>query len=299
MNKYIYLLLLSCCLLLLGCDDRPEDRRAHRERNDGGWTNSELVEKRQIQRSGEASLRLDIEYNGGYLELERESTGLLADIYLEFDQEENRPIIDYDSSLTSPTLRIRSPRRHDGEWSFKRFRDNRWRIKLSPQIPIDFRIDAGAIESRLDFTDLKVEDLNINVGAGELQFEFNTPNTEQPRISINSGAASTEASGLCNANFRRLEFNGGVGKSELSFDGEWKNEASVDLNLGVGSNTIFLPRHVGAKVRESGSFLSPVSFRGFEKRDGAHYSENYEEATGYLDFDLKIGVGHTSFRWIK
>jgi hypothetical protein len=299
MKTCIHLLLLSCFLLWLGCDNRPEDRRARRERRERSWAKDALVEKRQIPLSRETALRLDIDYHGGFLELERGTTGLLADIHLEFDLEENRPSIDYDSSLTSPTLRIHSPRNRDGNFSFKKFRDNRWRIKVSPQIPIEIRIDAGAIDSRLDFTELQVEDLNINVGAGELQLEFNTPNAGRPRISINSGAASTEAFGLCNANFRRLEFNGGVGKSELSFDGEWKNEASVDLNLGVGSNAIFLPRHVGAKVRESGSFLSPVSLRNFEKRDGAHYSNNYDEATGYLDFDIKIGVGHTSFRWIK
>jgi hypothetical protein len=298
MLKHIKISLLLFSLLLLSCDERSEERRALREEREARKSKGALVETRQIRIGSVTSLRLDIEYTGGYLTLERETTGLLADIKLEFDDEENRPSIDYDSSLTSPVLRIRSPRRRGGDLSFNKFRDNDWRIKLSPNIPIEFRIDGGAIDGRLDFTALKVADLEINVGAGELNLQFREPNSEQPDIRINSGAAETKANGLCNANFRRLDFNGGVGTSRLSFDGEWRSEARVDMNLGVGKNTILLPRHVGAKVREAGSFLSPISLRGFRKRGGVHYSENYDQTAGHLDFDIKLGVGHTDIDWI-
>jgi hypothetical protein len=298
MLKYFKISLVLCSLLLLGCDERPSERRAWREERDRREPKSDLVEARQIQLGNATSLRLDIEYNGGYLTLERDDSGLLADLKLAFDREENRPYIDFDSSSSSPILRIRSPRQRNGDLSFKKFRDNDWRIKLSPQIPIEIRIDAGAIDSRMNFTALKVADLNINVGAGEMDLEFGEPNSENPDIRVNSGAAETRAEGLCNANFRRLDFNGGVGTSRLSFDGEWKSDASVDMNLGVGKNTILLPRHVGAKVHESGSFLSPISLHGFKKRGGVHYSENYDDATGRLDFDIKLGVGHTDIDWI-
>ena len=298
MLKHFHFFLVFCSfLLLLGCDERPSERRARREEREARRREGALAETRQIQLDNAAALRLDIEYNGGNLTLERETTGLLADLQLEFDREENRPYIDYDSS-SSPTLRIRSPRQRDGDFSFDQFRDNDWRIKLSPQIPIDIRVEAGAIDGRLDFTALRVAGLDINVGAGELYLEFGEPNAEQPRISINSGAAETKAEGLGNANFRRFDFNGGVGASRLSFDGEWKGDSRVDLNLGVGKNTILLPRHIGAKVSESGSFLSPISMHGFQKRGGYHYSENYDETAAHLDFDIKIGVGHTSIDWL-
>jgi hypothetical protein len=298
MLKYFHIILVFGSLLLLSCDERPSERRARREEREARRREDALAEARQLQLGNATALRLDIEYNGGHLTLERETTGLLADLQLEFDREENRPFIDYDSS-SSPTLRIRSPRQRNGDFSIDKFRDNDWRIKLSPQIPVDIRIDGGAIDGRLNFTALKIAELNINVGAGELYLEFGEPNTEQPRISINSGAAETKAEGVGNANFRRLDFNGGVGASRLSFDGEWKGDGRVDLNFGVGKNTILLPRHIGAKISESGSFLSPISMHGFQKRAGYHYSENYDQATGHLDFDIKMGVGHTSIDWIN
>jgi len=172
MRKSLSITFILSALLLTSCDERPSERRARSfaENERGETPSGELSETRQIQLTKQTSLRLDIEYNGGYLTIERDDSGLLADI-------------------------------------------------------------------RLDFRE---------------------PNSEQPDIRINSGAAATKATGLCNANFRRLDFNGGVGASDLSFDGEWKSEARVDMNLGVGKNEIFLARHVGAKVRPAGSFLSPI-----------------------------------------
>jgi hypothetical protein len=300
MRKLLSISFILCSLLAASCNDRPSENRSRNfAEKEQRSRQGELSESRQIQFDNQSSLRLDIEYNGGYLTIERDDAGLLAEIKLEFDREENRPDIDFDSSSAAPTLRIRSPRRHDHSISFDKFRDNDWRLKLSPKIPIDFRIDAGAIDGKLDLTGLRVAELTLNVGAGELDLDFRAPNSERPDLRINSGAAETEAAGLCNANFRRLDFNGGVGASKLFFDGEWKNDARVDMNLGVGKNVILLARHIGAKVNAPSSFLSPIRLHGFDKRGRVHYSENYDQASGHLDFDIKMGVGHTSIDWIE
>lgn len=300
MRKIFSLTVVLCALLLASCDDRPSERRSRRLADDERRSRqSELSESRQFQFTNQSSLRLDVEYTGGYLTIERGDDDLLADIQIAFDREENRPYIDFDSTATAPTLRLRSPRRSGVNLSFDNVRENDWRLKLSPKIPIEFRIDGGALEGKLELTGLKVADLKINVGAGEFDLNFGEPNAERPDIRINSGAAETKARGLCNANFRRLDFNGGVGASRLSFDGEWKNEARVDLNLGVGKNEILLARHLGAKVNAPSNFLSPIRLRGFDKRGGMHYSDNYDTATGHLDFDVKMGIGHTEIDWIE
>jgi len=301
MCKFLSILFVFFALLLTSCEERPSERRARSFADDNRREakRGDLSESRQIQFGNQTALRLEIEYHGGYLSIERDDTGQLADIKLEFDREENRPYIDFDSSSSSPTLRIRSPRKHEVRFSFDKVRENDWRIKLSPNIPIDFRINAGAVDGTFELTRLKVADLDINVGAGELDLNFDEPNSERPDIRINSGAAETKARGLCHANFRRLDFNGGVGASDLSFDGEWKNEARVDINFGVGKNSILLARHIGAKVHAGGSFLAPISLRGFAKRGGVHYSDNYDQAAGHLDFDIKMGVGHTEVDWIR
>jgi hypothetical protein len=261
--KDLQIVLVFGSLLLLSCDERPSERRARREEQEARQREGALAETRQIQLGNAASLRLDLEDTGGDLRLERETTGLLADFQLEFDHEENRPFIDYDSS-SSPTLRIRSPHQRNGDLSLDQFRDNNWRIKVSPQIPIDIRIDGGAIDGRLDFTALKVAELNINVGAGELYLEFGEPNSERPRLSINSGAAETKAEGLCNANFHRFDFNGGVGTSRLSFDGEWKSDGRVDLNWASAKIRFCYPDRSVRKSAKPARFFLPSACTAFK-----------------------------------
>jgi len=37
---------------------------------------------------------------------------------------------------------------------------------------------------------------------------------------------------------------------------------------------------------------------GFDKEGDLYYSKNYEQASGRLDFDIEMGVGHTTVKWL-
>jgi hypothetical protein len=290
-------------VLWLGCERRAREEgelsaprpRPQKERQSSAGA---LVETRQFKFDDQSALNLDLEYHGGYLDFEPDTTGLLADLRFEFENEENRPEIIYDSTSSRPSLKIRSYDRHRENFSMSELRDTRWRIKISPEVVLDFRLQAGAIDGRLNFSGLRVENLRLEMGAGELDFAFDKPNPERPRISINAGAAATTASGLCNANFTTFEFHGGAGKSDLFFDGVYEGEGRVDLKYGVGLNTVLLAKDLGARIRKSGSFLAPMSVHGFDREGDIYYSKNYEQARGRLDFDIEMGVGHTTVKWL-
>lgn len=292
--------LLLGVMLALGCRERPADRENSGDRRRAARMEKDyLVEKQTIPLTVQKSLRLELECTAGRLELAPMTSGALAELDLAFAREELRPTVEFDSTEAEATLRVRSPRQHTDNIDFDRLRENNWRLKLSPQIPITFDIEGGAFDALLDFSGLKVADLKLDVGAGELDLEFSGPNTESPDLRINSGAASVDARGLCFANFRRFVFNGGAGKSELEFDGSYAGEGEVELNFGVGVNTVLLNRELGVRIRKEGSFLAPMSLRDFVKQGDTYYSENYENAAAKLHFDIKMGVGHTSIRWIK
>lgn len=295
--------LLLSALLIIACRERPADREQEtdrrRESRASRAASEELVIRQTIALTNQTALRLDLEYAAGRLDVEPAPSGVLAELDLTFSSEEHRPAIDFDSTSTSPTLWIHSPKRRNENVDLDRLRDNHWRLKLSPEIPITFDIEGGAFDAALDFDGLKVANLNLDVGAGELDIEFREPNPETPNLRINSGAASVEARGLCYANFRRFIFNGGAGKSALSFDGDYQGEGEVEMNFGVGVNSVELNRALGVRIRKEGSFLAPISLRDFVKQGDTYYSENYDTAKGKLDFYIKMGVGHTSIRWIK
>lgn len=296
-------IVLLSALLVVACRERPADRDRdadrRRESRASRAASENLVIRQTIALTNQTGLRLDLEYAAGRLDVEPASSGTLAELDLIYSSEEHRPTIDFDSASTSPTLWIHSPKRRHDNVDLDRLRDNHWRLKLSPQIPITFDIEGGAFDAVLDFSGLKVADLNLDVGAGELDIAFSEPNSETPDLRINSGAASVEARGLCYANFRSFIFNGGAGRSNLSFDGDYEGEGEVEMNFGVGVNSVELNRALGVRIRKEGSFLAPISLRDFVKQGDTYYSEDYETAKGKLDFFIKMGVGHTSIRWIK
>ncbi|MDZ7266671.1 MAG: toast rack family protein [candidate division KSB1 bacterium] len=299
MQKSWAFLLLSL-LLALGCRERPADREAAGDRRRTARLEKDhMVEKQTIPLTRQQSLYVDLECTAGRLELVPADSGVLAELEFAFAREQLRPTVDFDSSEVEARLQIRSPRLHRDQGDIDRLRDNHWRLKLSRQIPLTFDIEGGAFDASFDFSGMKVAGLNLDVGAGELDIAFREPNTESPNLRINSGAAAVEARGLCYANFRRLVFNGGAGKTDLIFDGSYSGEGEVDLNFGVGVNTVLLNRELGVRLRKEGSFLAPISLRAFNKRGDTYYSENFEKAAAKLFFDIKMGVGHTSIRWIE
>ncbi len=302
-NKYHWLAMSACLLVFMNCRERPQEsretsapRREHRERHAAV---SALNETRQIPFSGQTALVLEVEYTGGYLDLEADTSGALADLLLDYDNEELRPEISFDSSSDTPVLKIRSPHDRRENMSLDDLRNNRWKIKVSRQVLLTCEIEAGAVDAWLNFSGLQLEGLDLNVGAGEMELEFRERNPAKPRMRLNAGAAAVTASGLCNANFESFKFNGGAGKSELFFDGDYEGEGRVELKFGVGLNTVRLAKNLGARIRKSGSFLAPMSIRGFDKDGDYYYSPNYERAANRLDFEIEMGVGHTSIKWIE
>ena len=302
-RKSCWLVLVALLPALWSCRERPrepqtqsEQRRGHRERH-ASASNLQLAQ--QITFAGQTALLLDIEYTGGYLDFEADTSGALASLELTYDNAHLCPEITFDSTSATPVLKIRTPHDRRENLSLDDLRSNRWRIKVSRKVALECEIEAGAVDAWLDFSGLQLEDLNINVGAGEMELEFREHNTAKPRIRLNAGAATVTASGLCNANFETFRFNGGVGKSELFFDGDYQGEGRVELKFGVGLNTIRLAQDLGVKIRKSGSFLAPISLRGFDKEGSYYFSPNYERATNRLDFEIEMGVGHTSIKWME
>ncbi len=303
MVKFNFLCWLLCAALGLGCERRGREERQPsaartRDKNERKTSSRALVETQQIKLGKYSALYLKVEYLGGALDIEADTSGALADLRFEFENEEDRPEIVFDSTSTSASLKIHSFDRHREHVSLGVLRESRWHLKISPQVTLDCQLEAGAVESRLNFSGLKLENLSIEIGAGELDLIFDQPNVERPRLSINAGAASTVARGLCHANFSTFEFHGGAGKSHLNFDGAYEGEGRVDLKYGVGLNTVLLAKDLGVKIHKSGSFLAPMSLHGFEKDGETYYSKNYDQAHGRLEFDIEMGVGHTTVRWL-
>jgi len=125
-----------------------------------------------------------------------------------------------------------------------------WMLNLNPDIPLDLEIEAGANDSRINLSDLQVNNLRLKSGASSTEITFPS-RAGLTRAKIESGAASVRIhipeevaarisarGGLSSVSVDRSRFpkSGDVFQSadfEVS-----ENRVEIDIEMGVGSVTI-------------------------------------------------------------
>ena len=245
------------------------------------------------QRSDEPQLDVHVRYGAGKLVVQPGDTGELY-----------RVGIRYDSNTFDPTTEYRNGRLEVGVegrgegLNLRNTESGRLTLSLSPDVPLDLDLDFGAVEADLELGGLRLSRVDVETGASETELRFSSPNPIScEALEIAMGAASFEARGLANANCGRIVFEGGMGDATLEFSGDWRRDMTADVTVALGSATLRVPSDVGVRV-EKNTFLTDFSGRGFTKRDGAQYSENWETARRRLTVDLEGALGTVEVRWI-
>ena len=248
---------------------------------------------RTIKREGEKHVTVIVDIGAATIDLRRNSTGDILNARVEYDPDEVRTDISYDRKGDGGELYLVSERRDKGLDVDEE--DNHWDLEFGDQIPISFEIDVGACEGDFDFSGLRVGGLDMDVGASSINVDFGKPNPERiSKIRIEVGASEMEINGLGNANFEKLSFDGGVGDFTLDFSGDFGHRAYVNVDVGLGSLKILVPRNAGVQIKSSSSFLSSLSIDedDFEEvEDDLYESDNFGKAEKELVFDIDVGLG--------
>lgn len=174
-----------------------------------------------------------------------------------------------------------------------------WYVFLNPEIEYDISSELGAGKSSFDFSDIKVTNLSISAGASSSKIYFDEQNAVvMKKLNIETGVSKFSAENLSNANFEKMKFEGGVGAYYLNFGGTMKHEADVDIEVGLGSITIEIPKNIGAMVRYKDSWLSNISVgSGFdEQRKGVYKTGNYSSSEGKLNIWVEASLGTVKIR---
>jgi hypothetical protein len=177
--------------------------------------------------------------------------------------------------------------------------NNKLRLSLSDSIPLRLKVNAGVGDSRLSLSGMKLSQIDFESGVGEATISAYEPNAVPCEyIRLKSGVGRLDAIGLGNLNFRRLEFDGGVGGASLDFTGGWKQNADIRIQVGVGGVTIRMPREIGVKVEAEKNFLSGLHLEGFNQHDSFYYSENYNKAAIRASINVITGIGGFRIIWL-
>jgi len=183
---------------------------------------------------------------------------------------------------------------HKSSFHFTGFSGGDYGLRFTDAIPISFDIEMGVGKGDFNFSGLAVKDLNLSTGASDVVIAFDQPNaTTVENINIEAGVSKFVGRNLCNANFRRFKFQGGVGSCTLDFGGQLSRAVDVDVQVGMGVMTLIIPREDGVRVTYEKNWISRVdAYDDFEARGDSEYvSGNYGTARGTMDIRVESGVG--------
>ncbi len=242
--------------------------------------------------SGEDAMHVELEYGAGQLKVRPGAADLLYKAQLRYDASVFSPVTRYDAG----TLRIGLDGGRKGI-KVKNHESGRLDLELGSGTPLDLDLKFGAVEADLELGGLRIRRAQVSTGASETSMRFSRPNpVRMESLELKIGAASFVARDLANANAARLDVQGGVSDVTLDFGGDWREDLQANVQMGVGSITLRIPRGIGVRVNKSG-FLASFDSEGFTKRGGTYYSSDWADADHHLELDIDSAFGAVNIVW--
>lgn len=259
-----------------------------------------ITSARQLH--GERDLRVNVQYGGGRFHLAPGSPGELYRMEMRYDEDKFLPVRDFDPDAL--TLRLGTRSRREGSGINVSLGDRRrdrqvstLDLALSPEIPLSLVLELGAVQADVDLGGLALRRVTYRTGASETQLRFSQPNPVAcEELEMEAGAAAFHVQEIANANCARVSFNGGLGDVSLDFGGSWRRSLTGDVNVGIGSLSLRLPRDVGVSVQLN-RFLASFDAAGFEKRGNTYYSANFNSARYRLTLSVNASIGGIEVAW--
>ena len=244
------------------------------------------------QYKGEEALNVDVEYGAGRLFITPGETNALYKATLRYDANAFRPLAQYQDGR----LRVGI---EGGSVKGRHMKAGRLDLALGPRVPIDLSLKFGAGRAEVELGGLKIRSAQIQTGASETSINVSSANAEScSKFDLQVGAAELRAEGLGNLNCESVNVDGGVGDVTLDFNGAWRVDADVDIDMGLGALTLRLPRGLGVQVHKTG-FLASFDSQGLVKRGNVYYSENWEQASNRASIRIDAAFGSVKVVWVE
>ena len=244
------------------------------------------------QFKNESSLDVNVEYGAGKLFIAPGEMNSLYKATLRYDAERFKPKTYYNDGRLDIGIEGGSIKGHN-------MKAGRLDLALSPRVPIDLELKFGAGTSDVELGGLKIKRAHIQTGASESDIRVSKANTEKcSSLKLEIGAADFEAAGLGNLNCEDIDVDGGVGDVTLDFNGGWRVNSDVKIDMGLGSLTLRIPRGLGVQIHKQG-FLASFDSEGLVKRGGNYFSENYDRSTNRVSFNIDAAFGSIRIVWVE
>lgn len=254
------------------------------------------------------SMRMEVEYAVGHLDVLPAEPGLLYEARMRYDAERFEPVRRFSredgTAIVDLGLGSRDGEFHlDLDWSRPDLGlgrldlegydgdPGRMELRLGRDVPTDLELAVGAAETKLDLGGVPLTRFRMATGASETRIRFDEANpVTMEELRVKAGASDFRMEGLGNARFRTMRFEGGIGDLTLDFSGAWSADARATVKMGLGSLRLRIPSDLGVRL-EKATVLTSFSAVGFEKVDGVYRSENWGSAEHHLELEVDAAFG--------
>lgn len=244
------------------------------------------------QFKNEGALNVDVEYGAGRLFITPAAANALYKATLRYDARAFRPVAQYQDGK----LRVGI---EGGSIKGRNMKSGRLDLALSTRLPLDLDLKFGAVQANMELGGMKIRSAHIQTGASETDIAVNKPNSEKcTLLKIEVGAADFHAAGLGNLSCEMVDVDGGVGDVVLDFNGAQRGNVNIDVDMGLGSLTLRVPRGLGVQVTKTG-FLASFDSQGLVKRGNVYYSENWDKAGIRAYFNIDAAFGAVKVVWVE
>lgn len=244
------------------------------------------------QYKNEQSLDVSVNYGAGKLFVSPGDGSALYKTTLRYDATHFKPVTQYSEGR----LRVGID---GGSIKARNIKAGRLDLSLNTRVPMEMDLTFGAGTADVELGGLRIRQMKISTGASESNIRVSKPNPEKcSTLKLEVGAADFDASGLGNLNCEVIDVDGGVGDVTLDFNGAWRVDSDVKIDMGLGSLTLRVPRGLGVQVHKQG-FLASFDSEGLIKRGGSYFSENWDRASNRLNINIDAAFGSIRVVWVE
>ena len=271
------------------------------------------VTRREVSRTSEKEISVSLDASFGTVSILKGNRNKVVVAEYSHEQDDRRELEMFyeitdgrgDLEINLTDNRSHKDRRNSSiSWEeIKDERDNgnerRLTARLTDAVPLSLKIGLGAGKGKFDLSGLRLKNLKVSAGASSAELQCNEPNPIScDNVTIESGVSRLSANSLSNLNFRKLKFSGGVGSYTLDFAGKLQQKAYADVEVGLGSIVVYVPKNMPTKVITDESWFSSVDVDDcFEKtRKGTYETEGFERSERTLTIKIGSGLGSIKIR---
>jgi len=195
-----------------------------------------------FERGDVKEVRLNLEMGAGDLKVGT-GTRKLMQAYFTYNVPSWKPVVDYSTSGDAGSLTVRQPGGRHGHFGNTKYE---WDLRLSQDVPIDFRLNFGAGKAELDLGSLMMRSVTVDMGVGSLNMDLRGNPKHDYNVRINGGVGEAVLHLPSNVGVY-AEAGGGIGGISVHNlrheEGHYVNDAygtsavtiRVNVEGGVGS----------------------------------------------------------------